>query len=69
VDTLAGASTAAVLDELPSTDPWLSPAEVLVAHVAADRHRHGERPISAVERHLARSLRNRERRPDIGWSL
>jgi 8-oxo-(d)GTP phosphatase len=66
VDTLVAASPAAVRDDLPNADPWLSPAEVLVAHVAADRH--GERPISAVERHLARSLRNRERRPDTRWS-
>jgi 8-oxo-(d)GTP phosphatase len=64
---LAAASPATVRDRLPTGDPWLSPAQILVAHVARGtpgEHGHGTGRVSAVERHLARSPRNRAQSTD-----
>lgn len=51
VAALAEVSPVAVRDHLPHRDPWLSPAEVLVAHVAGPGPTGGGRRVVAVERH------------------
>lgn len=48
VGSLARLTPVAVRDRLPHRDPWLSPGEVLVAHVARER-------VVTVERHVSRS--------------
>jgi 8-oxo-dGTP diphosphatase len=54
VAALGRASSVAVRDHLPHRDPWLSPAEVLVAHVGESRPPGGRRRVVAVERHAPR---------------
>jgi 8-oxo-(d)GTP phosphatase len=54
VATLAEVSPVAVRDRLPHRNPWLSPAEVLVAHVAGRRSTGPGRRVVAVERHAPR---------------
>lgn len=51
VTALADVSPVAVRDHLPHRDPWLSPAEVLVAHIAGPGPAGGRRQVVAIERH------------------
>ncbi|WP_129337811.1 NUDIX hydrolase [Cellulomonas endophytica] len=54
VDVVAAHARRAVADELPASDPFLRPGEVLVAHVAATAR--GPRVVAA-ERHRSRDRR------------
>ena len=59
VHSLAEATALGVRDRLPDSDPWLSPAEVLIAHVSGRRHAHTVmRRIHSVERYRAEVLRS-----------
>jgi 8-oxo-(d)GTP phosphatase len=59
IEALAEAADASVRDQLPDGDPWLSPAEVLVAQVSDHRNLHTvTRQIHSVERYRGESSRN-----------
>jgi 8-oxo-dGTP diphosphatase len=53
-------------DQFPEQDPWLAPAEVLVAHVSkGDRQQTATSCVQAVERHRPESSRKRRRRSRV----
>jgi 8-oxo-dGTP diphosphatase len=58
VSALAQAADEAVRRQLPEGDPWLAPAEVLVAHVCRDQRHSVTQRIHSVEQHRGESPRN-----------
>jgi 8-oxo-dGTP pyrophosphatase MutT (NUDIX family)/phosphohistidine phosphatase SixA len=61
VAALAEAADEAVRGQLPEGDPWLAPAEVLVAHVCRDQRQSVTQRIHSVEQHRGESPRNNPR--------
>jgi len=58
IEALAPFTDATVRHRLPSDDPWLAPAEVLIAHVSDHRRKHGViQRIHSVERYRGESPR------------
>jgi 8-oxo-dGTP pyrophosphatase MutT (NUDIX family)/phosphohistidine phosphatase SixA len=59
VQALARVGDGSVRAQLPDDDPWLSPGEILIAHVSDHKHRHKvTRRIHSVERYRGESVRN-----------
>jgi len=58
IESLAEAATGAVRGQLPGEDPWLAPAEILIAHVGPDHTLGITERIHMVERHRGESPRN-----------
>jgi 8-oxo-dGTP diphosphatase len=59
VETLAESTSLAIRDQLPDGDPWLAPAEILVAHVSAQTYaRRVTHRVHSVERFRGEPVRS-----------
>jgi 8-oxo-dGTP pyrophosphatase MutT (NUDIX family)/phosphohistidine phosphatase SixA len=58
VAALREAAPDSVADRLPRADPWLAPAEILVAHISNDSQPSVKRRIQMVEQYRPQSLQN-----------